>query len=124
MTSLIFDKKALEEWQQIDPDHWQGMVGEILDIFLKCVNEKILSIEQAWRKENWKQVRECSHALKSSCGNVGAAQAHHLLHKIEATIYDGDVAQANTLLKMMRPILEESIQAIVDYRVALKSQAA
>lgn len=119
MNPSLFDPALLYEWKQIDPENWQGMVADLIDIFLSSAKAKCDEIQSAGERKDWKKLAESAHALKSSCGNVGAVRVRALLDEIEQLALKKDVVGCSRKLRELKEIFDPSLKAVVDFRVAI-----
>ena len=60
------------------------LFAELVDLFLQDTPPRLVAIGEALAERNGKGIEETAHALKSSCGNLGAMQLADLCRKIEA----------------------------------------
>ena len=58
-------------------------LAELIDLFLQHAPEKIEAAQRGAQESNWTRVEHAVHALKSSAGNLGAAQVVALATQIE-----------------------------------------
>ena len=119
MEHKIFNPNCLNEWREVDPQHWRPMVSSLIELFMSISQEKHAALEQAWNQRNWRQVAELAHALKSSCGSVGAVRAQTLLNVIEASAQIKDVASLVPLVRELDKVFAESIKELIIYRESL-----
>lgn len=119
MEQKIFNPTCLDEWSQVDPQNWRPMVSSLIELFLSMSQEKHAALEQAWSQRNWRQLGELAHALKSSCGSVGAVRAQTLLNVIEASAQIKDAASLVPLIRELDKVFAESIKELIIYRESL-----
>lgn len=116
----IFDPTLLNEWQQIDPDNWRTMVSELIDLFLRSAQDKYEHLREAHQKRKWSDIADSAHALKSSCGNVGASRAQTLLNEIEHLATQKDIITISKKFKELQDVFPASIQALISFKDSLK----
>lgn len=115
MEKKLFNSSHLEDWKEVDQENWRTLVCDILQLFLDSTPERFDGLMLAWRFQQWHIVREAAHALKSSCGNVGAQWAHELLNEIEKHCQNGDTHQATLALEELQVVFEATLGAISNY---------
>ena len=79
----VFNPETLNAWKEIDSAGWQKVTGELIDIFFNNSAAQFEGLKASWNSGDHRRMREIAHSLKSSCGNVGAEEAHRLLNLIE-----------------------------------------
>lgn len=83
MKRSILNTNSFDNWKEIDSQNWHKYVGEIIQVFFDVGNKQYEELHNAKIKKNIKEIKRIAHALKSSCGNVGAEQAYDILDAIE-----------------------------------------
>ncbi len=117
MTSkTILDLKTLNEWQQIDPENWRTMVVELIDIYLSSASTRHKNLQEAWSQRNFKDVSAIAHALKSSCGNVGAVLAQTLLNEIEEALEEKDVTSCGRAIRELEEVFPASVKEVTRFK--------
>ena len=78
MTQLL-DTEMLDELRDIMEDEFPAL----LDTFLAEAEKQFQAVKQAAAASDLDQVRRAAHALKGSCGNVGAQELHATCAELE-----------------------------------------
>lgn len=123
-SSKLFDSSVLNEWKMVDPENWQSMVVELIDLFLESSRSEWETVQTAWERGDWKRVAEGAHTLKSSCGNVGAVRARELMIELEHLARVKNMFECTKLMREMAEILEPSFAALTEYRLAIAKPPA
>src|SRR5690606_31868677 len=107
----------------IDPERWEAFAEfddasgslrrEIIGEFLASLGSRTAEIVRAVRAEDAQALRQATHVLKGSAGNVGAQELARLCEDIERQA--GQPERARGLL----PALEQAAQATADALNAL-----
>lgn len=119
MDHAIFDPALLKEWEQVDPDNWRSMVGELIDLFFKSAEVKYEELQVAWTQKDWKKMSDSAHALKSSCGNVGAVEAQRILNEIEQLAQKKDAVAITHRMKELSEVFKRSLDAVIDFKKSI-----
>jgi PAS domain S-box-containing protein len=101
-SSSPLDARVLGELRALDAPgsgFFQGVIG----LFLSTVPGRLDALAAAAAQGNAKAVAAMAHALRSTCGNVGAKGMHDLCVQIEEKADEGAAA----LAPLVRAILEE-----------------
>jgi len=94
-TMVDFDRQFLLE--QLDGD--EEVVKEILNLYLEKTPEQISAVSEAVMKKDASLIRSSAHSLKGSSGNVGAVKLSQTAQKMEMIGKEGDLSQAEGLMK-------------------------
>lgn len=78
------DRGVIEGLRALDPEGEDGLLAELVDLFLADTPTRMTNLEQALETGDAKTVEEAAHSLKSSCGNLGAVRLSGLFKEIEA----------------------------------------
>jgi len=84
-------------------------VRKMIGLFLEIVPQRLQAIEQGLARGDLAAVEQAAHALKSSAGNLGCAEAQELCERIEGLAAAG---QGVTLPELFAP-LRQSLNAAV-----------
>lgn len=109
MEHPILNTLVLEAWKEVDKANWQSMALDIAQTFLEHSTGQFGSLVHAWEARDFDRIKEVSHSLKSSCGNVGARRAQVLLFAIEACALKRDEKALNSLMGEINQIFELSV---------------
>jgi HPt (histidine-containing phosphotransfer) domain-containing protein len=115
MEPALFDTQALEEWKEVDQANWQTLVSEILQLFLSTAKERQAALYEAWTNGEIQKVGQRAHALKSSCGSVGAVRANLLLQEIEKACGKNDLVKLHSLMRQFDEVFTDSVTQISNY---------
>ena len=77
---LCLDNAPLEKLRQIGGNEF---VGQMIDLFLQYVPQKLTEARAAAQDGDWGGVRKAVHPIKSSAANMGASSMHDLATRIE-----------------------------------------
>jgi len=77
------DMDVIEGLKDLGGEDDPGLFGELVDLFLQDTPPRLEAIAEAIASRNGKAIEETAHALKSSCGNLGAMELADLCRKIE-----------------------------------------
>ncbi len=78
-----------------------NIVGELADLFLGDARSGIETLEEAINKGDAPAVREVSHTLKGSSGNMGARRMAELCAQLEEAGASGDLSRSSELLERL-----------------------
>lgn len=104
------DRSSIATLQELDPSG--GFLGEIVAEFVTDTELLLTEIEQGIAAGEQARVQDLLHALKSSAGNVGAAQLRARAMQIERQIRSAGVGNAPHAVALLRQDAEA-------YRVAI-----
>ena len=90
----IFDKEGALDRVAGD----KGFLFELFEIALEDSKERIQKITQAIDSNNFKELAETAHALKSAMGNVGAMTCHTCCFALENMGKTSNIENAKTEL--------------------------
>lgn len=83
MKGMLFKPEALEVWKEINPQNWNHIVNELIEIFVTTGPEQLIQIREACQKEDFDTVKKIAHTFKSGCANVGAESCYFIMSEIE-----------------------------------------
>lgn len=121
MKKNLLNLKTLTAWQEIDELNWKVLVTELVNIFFHAGGLQMEELNNAWSNRNLDKVQRAAHALKSSCGNVGAQMAFHLLDQIEDASANNDIEKVGALMVEFQPIFFESCAQVSEFAVTLQA---
>ena len=116
MSLLLLNENVLKAWKNIDPESWEVLVEDILNLFLENSPAQFSSLVLASEEENFENVRLLAHKLKSSCGNIGAEQAQAILNDIEKACLDQQYNVAQGLMAQLQPLFNETMIRVEHYK--------
>jgi HPt (histidine-containing phosphotransfer) domain-containing protein len=94
--ALHLDPTALARLRRIGGDR---LLGEMIDLFLAHVPERVASAVAAGKAGDWQEVGRAAHSLKSSAGNVGMTAVRELAVALEQRAAADDGAAVAPLLR-------------------------
>ncbi|HEX3142448.1 MAG TPA: response regulator [Pyrinomonadaceae bacterium] len=87
---------------QLEDDYGKEMALKIVEMFLPDAEARIERIARAVEQQDFKELEEASHALKSGAANVGANQISQLCEELEACGEARAMRNAQQLLANLR----------------------
>ena len=102
----------LEQFRELDPAGGQGLIRQIMQVFLESTVNTLRQIDQAVAAGNADGLHRGAHILKSSSANVGAETLSGLFRQLEALGREGKLEAANPLLGEMRQAYELAVREI------------
>ena len=91
----VFDKEGALDRVAGD----KGFLFELFEIALEDSKDRIKKIESAIDSNNFKELAEAAHALKSAMGNVGAMTCHASCYALEVLGKNSSIAGAKEELE-------------------------
>ena len=107
-SSRNLEASVLLSWRELNPDGWQEVVGEIINIFLEHGPRQHGVLLKAHSRRDRQGIAAAAHTLKSSCGNVGAMRASRLLETIENGVAVLAWHEVDALISELEQALSES----------------
>ncbi len=89
------DKELLSELREIMEDEFPSLI----ETFLVESEKQYLAVQGAWQAQDLDELRREAHALKGSCGNVGALALNSLCADIERKAHEGETAGIEEMLQ-------------------------
>jgi len=108
---------VIEGLKELGGEDDPGLFGELVDLFLHDTPPRLETIGEAIASRNGKAVEVAAHALKSSCGNLGAMDLADLCRKIEAGGREESLDAVESLIDCARGEFErvsEALKGLVD----------
>lgn len=102
--------QALHELQNLSPD--QGLLTRVFQAFLDSAPPLVQKIDEALTAGDPEALRNASHALKSSSGNVGARRLSETCRQLEACARENRLCDTDTLSKEFRHISRATLDEI------------
>jgi HPt (histidine-containing phosphotransfer) domain-containing protein len=119
----LIDESKLLSWQKIYPEDWESIVLEILELFFTTSLDQHQKLLAAYKNLDENSLKSTAHSFKSSCGNVGAVRAHHILNQIEKY---GSIKENKSLeatLQIASATYKSSVEALIQFKVRCKKAA-
>lgn len=112
MSRKLFNEAALAAWKEIDRENWKVIALELIHVFLEIAPGQMTQLCNYWNAKDIEGVKQVAHSLKSSCGNVGAEEAHDLLSAIEKAAMIQDKKSLEQLMLKFPPVFYGSVNLI------------
>jgi HPt (histidine-containing phosphotransfer) domain-containing protein len=97
-TRPVLDVTALDELRACDEDGASGLVAELIDIYLADTPARLVVLRQAFDAGDPAAIAREAHALKSSCGQLGATGMYQCCRQLEHLGREGSLAGVRELL--------------------------
>ena len=95
----------------------KSLLEEILIIFENEAPKAIQNIKSHFSKTNFEGLKIEAHTLKSTSFNIGAESIGLICHEIETICHtNSGTKKLNSLVEALSPALQETLEAITDYR--------
>jgi CheY-like chemotaxis protein len=91
----VLDRAVLDSLKALQEPGEEGMVEELIGLFLRDTPVKIASLEEALREARWPVVKESAHGLKGTASNLGARRLAALCGRLEKLAMEGGVLDAS-----------------------------
>jgi CheY-like chemotaxis protein/HPt (histidine-containing phosphotransfer) domain-containing protein len=101
MTDRPIDPEVLAALKELGGDD-PSIFHELVDLFLSDTPERMRGLEEAHASGDVGAIEAAAHALKSSCGNLGAMQLYEMFRDIESCGRSGDVESVSSLIPQVR----------------------
>jgi len=111
----LIDPAALEKLSKYGPP---GFIAKLVTMFEQNTEKQMVAIRAAATDGNAEQLAFAAHALKSSAGQVGAAEMHRLLSCMESLGKEGRVEDARVELAKLEEILPGSVSRLREIAAA------
>jgi len=95
------DPEVLASLKELGGDD-PSIFNELVELFLSDTPERMRSLETAQASGDPEAVAASAHALKSSCGNLGAMALYEMFRDIESSGKSGDVDAIESLIPKVR----------------------
>lgn len=105
----LIDPAALEKLSKYGPP---GFIAKLVAMFEQNTEKQMVAIRAAAVDGNVEQLAFAAHALKSSAGQVGAAEMHRLLSCLESLGKEGRIEDARLELVNLEAVLPGSISRL------------
>ena len=107
--SKAIDKAAMERLERIGGT---TLRTKVVDIFFARAPELFAEMLEAAARGDVHALENAAHALKSSCGNVGATTMYGLCERIEDEAAAGDLASADGGLAALKVELDDALDGL------------
>lgn len=95
---LVLDQTVLEALRELGGEDEPELFEELVTMFLDDTPARLAEIMQAFENGDAHGLERSAHALKSSCGNLGAKRLAKLCFDIESAGRAGDLEAARSLV--------------------------
>ena len=109
----VLDATVIASLRALEEDGVPGLLGELVDLFLSDTPARMRNLEDALDGGDAAGVEAEAHALKSSCGNVGATALADLFKEIEALGRDAQMQSVPSLVARTRGEFDDVEQALL-----------
>ncbi len=92
------NQRALDNIRSLDPDGREGVLKEVLQIYIGEAPGQLLAMTQAVQTRNPSELARVAHALKSASQNVGAVQMGETCRQLEQIGKSGGVEGAANIV--------------------------
>ncbi|MEO0650132.1 MAG: Hpt domain-containing protein [Planctomycetota bacterium] len=116
-SDLTLDPSVIEALRELGGEEEPELFEELVTMFLDDTPGRIEALLEALEAGDATTLERTAHALKSSCGNLGARRLASLCFEIESAGRAGDVEAA-------RPLVGRSTDEFAAVAAALKSELA
>ena len=93
-TRPVLDTAALDELRACDEGGDQSLVAELIDIYLSDTPGRLAALRVSFDSGNPAAMSREAHALKSSCGQLGATTMYECCRQLEQLGRAGSLAGA------------------------------
>ena len=108
----ILDPEVLRDLLDDTDVAGRELAGELIQSFQELAPVSLDELEHAATAHDWDACARIAHGFVSTCGTVGALRFAALMRRIEVACRREGGAQAPSLVRLARPELRESIQAL------------
>ena len=108
----VLDPHVIASLRELDEPGAPGLLEELVDIFLSDAPTRVAALEEALAAGDSPQLERVAHALKSSCGNLGAKTLADLCRQIESNGRQGRLDGTASLVARSRQAFAEVQRAL------------
>ncbi len=99
----VLDRDVLAALAELDEGEGEpSLLAELIDMFLADTPPRLEALEQAYAIDDAAAIERTAHALKSSCGNLGARRLAELLAELERLARQRALDQVGSLVQRAR----------------------
>jgi HPt (histidine-containing phosphotransfer) domain-containing protein len=109
------DMTRIEELRALQPDDPEGLMHELVEIFLKSAQESLQQARQAIQESAPKKLVHAAHFLKGSCAQFGAHRVCTLCSTLEESGLSGSTANTLGLLNEIERQFQRVCASLVPY---------
>jgi HPt (histidine-containing phosphotransfer) domain-containing protein len=93
----VLDPEILDSLRAIDAEGSPGFLHDLVEAFLADTVDRLAQIRQALDSGDGDVCEKAAHALKGSCGNVGALRLSRRMEELVVLARSGDLAPAQAV---------------------------
>lgn len=120
-TPKSFDESVLAEWGKLDPEGYNQIVLNLLELFFQMHQKNETELTAALASLDTDRLIAVVHKMKSNFGNIGAIAAHSVLSEAEGQLRSKNLDAALLTLNEAKPIMSMAISEISRFRLSLRS---
>jgi HPt (histidine-containing phosphotransfer) domain-containing protein len=109
------DMTRIDELRAFESNDPEGLMHELVEIFLKSTSESLQQARQAIRESAPKKLAHSAHLLKGSCAQFGAHRVCTLCSTLEEAGLSGSTANTVGLLNEIERELKRACAALAPY---------
>jgi len=98
----VFDEASIQRLLELDPAGKNHLLERVTRMLSTSVDKYLHQLEDAWRAEDLKTIKDVVHTLKSSSANVGALKLSQCCVDIEHALKDPKQTDLVTLIVKLR----------------------
>ena len=106
--SAVLDPDVLRSLEELEEDGEPSLLAELAGMFLQDADLRIRTLHKAVEENDANSVREASHALKGSSGNLGAWRIQEVCDLLQKTAESEEMCQVPELLRRLEEELERT----------------
>ncbi len=98
----VFDESAVMRLLELDPTGKNQLLERVTKMFEVSVDKYLLQLEDAWRSEDFKSIKDIVHTLKSSSANVGAIKLSQCCIEVEYAMRNPGAQDLTSLISSLK----------------------
>jgi signal transduction histidine kinase/CheY-like chemotaxis protein/HPt (histidine-containing phosphotransfer) domain-containing protein len=106
------DEDVIQSLRELGGEDDPGLLAELAELFLEDAPPRIADLQRALESNDTKLLQETAHALKSSCGNLGALLLSEMCRELEAMGREERLDGAAALLERSTRELDRVVCAL------------
>jgi HPt (histidine-containing phosphotransfer) domain-containing protein len=115
-TDKLLDTEAIGGLRRMEQDLGPGLVPELIDIYLADTPDRLVALTVAARTGDSVVLSEQSHALRSSCAQLGALSMVALCRLIEQAAEAAQPLEGSRLVERLKREFERLRPALLSHR--------
>lgn len=113
-TEAAIDRAVIESLRELGGEDEPGLVRELVELFFGDTPARIEALRGAVARDDFEEAQRIAHALKSSCGNLGATVLADLCRAIEDSCRRGSVDSVPSLVDLSSAEYIRVVDALSD----------